>query len=341
MRETCLITGGTGFIGSHVLDYLYRHTDWKFIVLDRLDSTATFDRLTSLQFWEGMKLNQKINVLWWDLRSPINEYTYRKLAGVNYVIHMAASTHVDRSIEDPASFVLDNTVGTCTLLELARKLPDLKKLIYFSTDEVMGAAADNVNYSELDMVHPENPYAASKLGAEALTTAYACTYNLPAIISRTMNVFGLRQHPEKFIPSTIKKVMTGETVIIHADATRTIPGSRFYISTENVGSAMWFLLKSEVPLLSKERTHGIYNVVGEKEVSNLELAQSIAEIVGKPLNFQLVDFHSSRPGHDRRYALSGTKLRNLGWSPASTYEQGLEQTVKWFLANREWLGLSD
>jgi dTDP-glucose 4,6-dehydratase len=145
-----------------------------------------------------------------------------------------------------------------------------------------------------------------------------------------MNIFGERQHPEKFIPGTIRKVLKGETVIIHSNSDKTKPGSRFYIHARNVASGVLFVL-------DKGEFRQRYNIVGEKEVDNLQLAQMIAMVVGKELKYELVDFHSSRPGHDLRYALDGNKMKHIGWCPGMAFEQSLEKTVKWTLENDKWL----
>ena len=146
----------------------------------------------------------------------------------------------------------------------------------------------------------------------------------------TMNNYGERQHPEKFIPMVIKKVLSGEVVTIHSDSTKTISGSRFYIHARNVSDALLFLF-------TRAKSADIYNLVGEKEVSNLNLAQMIATVVGKPLKYEMVDFHTSRPGHDLRYALDGTKVKNMGWQPPKSFEPSLEKTIKWYLENPKWL----
>jgi dTDP-glucose 4,6-dehydratase len=153
---------------------------------------------------------------------------------------------------------------------------------------------------------------------------------MQVIISHCMNVFGERQHPEKFIPMTIKRAKNGEKVLIHSDKTKTIPGSRFYIHARNVASAVLFLM-NEGEFGEK------YNIVGEREVDNLELAKCIAGVVGVGLDYEMVDFHSSRPGHDLRYALDGTKMKELGWSIPVGFEESLERTIRWTLAHKEWL----
>jgi dTDP-glucose 4,6-dehydratase len=205
-------------------------------------------------------------------------------------------------------------------------------MIYFSTDEIFGPAPEGKAYKEWDRYNSTNPYSASKAGGEELCLAYANTYKTPVIITHTMNVFGERQHPEKFIPMTIRKVLLGEEVIIHSNVDLTRAGSRFYIHARNVANAMMFILHNS---LVRDK----YNIVGEKEVDNLELAQIIARVVGKKLKYKMVDFHSSRPGHDLRYALDGTKMGDLGWHIPMEFEKSLEKTIMWTLEHPHWLGL--
>lgn len=255
--------------------------------------------------------------------------THKFVCGLgNVIVH---NTHVDNSIANPEPFVMSNVVGTMHMLDYARKLSKLEAFNYFSTDEVFGPAPKGVNYKEWDRYDSSNPYAATKAGGEELCLAYANTYKLPIFITHGMNCFGERQHPEKFIPLIIRKVLQDDIVTIHASE-NAIPGSRFYIHCRNVAHALHFLLDK---FLLRDK----YNIVGEREVSNLELAQLIAEIIGKPLYYELVDFHSSRPGHDLRYALDGSKMRNLGWILPVDFEESLEKTVKWTLKNDKWLYL--
>jgi len=220
------------------------------------------------------------------------------------------------------------------MLEYARGLPGLRKFIYFSTDEVFGPAPNDVAYKEWDRYNSSNPYAASKAGGEELVLSYINTYKLPCLITHTMNAFGERQHSEKFIPSTLKKILKGESVTIHSDPTRTISGSRFYIHCRNIASAILFLI--DVGKIGDK-----YNIVGEREVSNLDMAHFISGILGKQLKYTMVDFHSSRPGHDLRYALDGTKMKELGWELPLDFEQSLTKTIMWYLkmGNIRWLSL--
>jgi len=326
-----LITGGAGFIGHHLVEHFLKNSKYELVLLDRLDSSGNLNRLTDIGPWEKEK--KRVKFVYHDLKSPLGDFVRKAIGEVDWIFHLAACTHVDRSIENPLGCVMDNVVGTVNLLDYAKQLDDLEGFLYFSTDEVFGPALNGMAFKEWDGYNSGNPYAASKAGAEELCLAYQNTYNLPLMITHTMNVFGERQHPEKFIPSVIKKVLQGETVLIHANATRTVPGSRHYIHARNVATAINFLLDNPP-------THWVgdkYNIVGEKEVNNLEIAKLIAQLVGKPLDYALVDFHSSRPGHDLRYALDGTKMKELGWKSAVDFENSLTRTVQWFLKHQEWL----
>lgn len=325
-----LLTGGAGFIGHHVAEYILKATNWRITFLDRLDCSGNLNRITSIDGWEQHK--RRCKWVHHDLRAPISDALMRQLGDQHCVLHLAALTHVDRSIVSPLDAVMDNVVGTAHILDYARRI-SADRLLYFGTDEVFGPAPVGVAYKEWDRYRSTNPYSATKAGGEELALAYHNTYDLPVIITHTMNVFGERQHPEKYIPSTIQKVRDGEVVTVHADATRTKAGSRFYIHARSVAEALVFLLK-------KGEAGDKYNIVGECEVDNLELARAIAGVVGKPLHHEMVDFHSSRPGHDLRYALDGTKLKEMGWQPQSNFEQSLSHVVRWYLKNPEWLSSS-
>lgn len=302
-----LLTGGQGFIGSEVFNY-FKELGHDVDILDNYTYAADIDRVDAASHTFVVDISQ-----------PINTRIIKKQ--YDYILHLAAETHVDNSIEDPGRFVMTNVVGTFNMLEFARKQQNLKAFLYFSTDEVFGPAPDKTAYKEWDRYNSGNPYSATKAGGEELTLAYGNTYKLPVIITHTMNVFGSKQHPEKFIPSTVRKVLEGETVIIHSNKERTKAGSRFYIHARNVAKAVHFVLENG-ELQDK------YNIVGEKEVDNLTLARLIAEYLGKPLKYELVDFHSSRPGHDLRYGLDGSKLREMGWTPPTGFEYTLRETVK-------------
>lgn len=317
-----LLTGGAGFIGSHVLDRLVQ--DHTVTIIDRLDTSGNLNRLARY------KGDNRVRFFFHDLRAGISEYLGAQLGRFDYILHLGAATHVDRSIEAPSEFVYDNVVATCNILDFARKT-SCRKFLQFSTDEVFGPAPEGVAYKEWDRYKSGNPYAATKAGAEELAISYHNTYGLPVIVTHTMNVMGPYQHPEKFIPSTIRKVRDGETVTIHANKDKTRAGTRFYIHAKHVADAVVFLL-------DKAEAGEKYNIVGEREVDNLELARLVSGYVGKPLHYEMTDFHSARPGHDLRYALDGEKMRKMGWTPPETFEAGLKETVNWYLRNPEWLG---
>lgn len=318
-----LVTGGAGFIGHHFVEYLLKHNDYRITILDRLDESGNLNRLADI----GAAHDPRVRFVYHDLRAPMNTQVINQIGWHDYVVHMAAGTHVDRSIADPLAFVMDNVVATCNLLQFARSnVP--KRFLYFSTDEVFGPCGEErAGFREWDRYKSGNPYAATKAGGEELALAFHNTYGVPVVITHTMNVVGRRQHWEKFVPGTIGKVLKREKVLIHANADLTQAGSRFYISADDVASMVHTLLGASVP---GEK----YNIVGAEEVDNLQMARRIAAAVGLPLDYELVDFHSSRPGHDLRYALNGEKLRDL-WNFAPTLN--LIPIVNWYLQRPDWL----
>jgi len=342
--KNVLITGGAGFIAHHLIFYLLKNTNWNIVSLDRLDYSGNLNRLDNIL--SKLENNQKsrVKIVYHDLKSEINPWIKKEIGNIDIILHLAAGSHVDRSIDYPMEFVLDNVVGTANILEYARKINESKKLerfIYFSTDEVFGPAPKGIDYKENDRYNSTNPYSATKAGGEELAVAYENTYNLPIYITHTMNVFGERQHPEKFIPMCIKKIRDGESVTIHSDKTRKIPGSRHYIHAEDVSEAIHFLLTNPIKI---ELDYGgakcpKFNIVGSEELNNLELAQIIADSQGKDLKYEMVDFHSSRPGHDLRYSLSGEKMKKLGWQPSIKLTERIKQVVEWSLKNQNWIEL--
>lgn len=338
--KRALITGGAGFIAHHLIGQILKVTDWEIVTLDRLDYSGNLNRLHDLMLSFDVETRKRVRVVHHDLKAELNPLVRSEVGRVDYILHLAAGSHVDRSIEYPMEFVLDNVVGTCNILEFARLQKDnLERFIYFSTDEVFGPAPNGIKYKENDRYNSTNPYSATKAGGEELAVAYENTYGLPVYITHTMNVFGERQHPEKYIPMCIKNIRDDKTVTIHSDSTRTIPGSRHYIHAEDVASAVLFLLHYEGTF---EPTWGNakcpkFNIVGSEELNNLELAQIIANAQGKKLNYELVDFHSSRPGHDLRYALDGNKMKDLGWVPSKSVKERVAEVVEWTLENERWI----
>jgi dTDP-glucose 4,6-dehydratase len=343
MSKKIVITGGAGFVGAHLIEHVLKNTTWDIISIDRLDTSGNPNRLTDMDCWETEK--HRVKFLFWDLKAEFNEWLVKSIGDFDYFCHLAAGSHVDRSIIDPMSFVMDNVVGTANCLEFFRKYcqdPDkgLPKFLYFSTDEVFGPAPEGVAFKEFDRFNPNNPYAATKAGAELLCDSYANTYRLPIIVTHCMNIFGERQTPEKFVPMLINKIQAGETVSIHSDATKTIAGTRHYLHTRNICSAVLFILEHGKTLNGKgdnDTGEGKYNIVGEVETSNLEMAKLIADCLGTELIYEMVDFHSSRPGHDLRYALNGDKLKAAGFEYPVTFEDSLRKTVGWTLEHSKWL----
>jgi dTDP-glucose 4,6-dehydratase len=323
-----LITGAAGLFGHHLLEHVLKNTDWEVVALVRLGRIGSLRR-TNEVLDEHPEWDDRVRFVWHDLRSPVNPYTADEIGEVDYIVHAAASTHVDESIKRPEDFVLDNVVATANLLQFARQIGGLRFFHYFSTDEVTGPAPDGVYFDEHAELNPTNPYSASKAGAEALVTAFGNTYRLPVYITRTMNLIGQRASTEKFLPLVIKKVLAGEELTIHADPTATRAGTRHYLHCRNAAAATLFLLE-------RARQRNIYNVVG-KEIDNLTFAKTVAQFVGKPLRYKLVDFHSSRPGHDLAYRLDDRKLRAMGFEYPISLEESLERTVAWTLAHPWWL----
>lgn len=346
MTKRVLITGGAGFIGHHIINLFLEKTDWEIISLDRLDYSGNLNRLDNVVCQYPPEVRKRVKIVWHDLKAEIAEINRNLIGDVDIILHLAASSHVDRSISHPMEFVMDNTIGTVHMLNYARTQKNLERFIYFSTDEIFGIAPNGVAYKERDRYNSTNPYSASKAAAEEFCVAYENTYKLPIFITHTMNVFGERQHPEKFIPMCIRKIRDGEKIFIHSDHTKTIPGSRFYIHGKDVAEAMYFLLNLNEAQLKKvyEPDFGgakcpKFNVVGKEEIDNLQLVKYIAGAVGKEPVYELIDFHTSRPGHDLRYALSGDYMRELGWEPRLTLQERIKEVVDWSLTNKEWIEL--
>ena len=341
MSKTVLITGGAGFIAHHVIERILKTTDWNIVSLDRLDFSGNLNRLADMMQDIPQEDKSRLRIVWHDLKAEINPLTSAMIGDVNIVLHLAAGSHVDRSIEFPMEFVMDNVVGTTNLLQYARTLPNLERFVYFSTDEVFGPAPEGVNYAEYDRYNSTNPYSASKAAAEEICVAFENTYKLPIVVTHTMNVFGERQHPEKFIPMVIQKARDGELVTVHSDPSKTKAGSRHYIHAKDVADGLMFILEN----LQDYKHTGDYggakcpkfNLVGPEEIDNLTLAKMIASAVGKELVYEMTDFHSSRPGHDLRYALSGDLLKSLGWVPKIKFSDRVKEVVEWTLENKRWL----
>ena len=338
--KNVLITGGAGFIAHHIIAHMIKNTDWKITSIDRLDISGNLNRLHDILKNFSIEEKKRLKIVFHDLKAEINSQIKSEIGSPDIILHLAAASHVDRSIKYPLEFVNDNVLGTVNLLNFAKEINKLEKFVYFSTDEIFGNAPEGVSYKEYDRYNSTNPYSASKAAAEEFCVAYENTYKMPIYITHTMNVFGERQHPEKFIPMVIQKVRDNKKVIVHANEDKTKAGSRHYIHAQDVADGLMFILGL------KNYTHKgdfgnarcpKFNLVGPEEIDNLTLAQMIAKTQNKDLIYELVDNHSSRPGHDLRYSLSPKLLQDLGWEPKIKLSQRIEEFVKWSLKNNRWL----
>lgn len=321
-----LLTGGAGFLGHHMVEHVLKTTDHTITIIDRLTyASSGFDRLKDIGAYD----NPRIKIFTHDISAPIVEHLAEEIGYPDYIIHMAAETHVDNSIKFAYPFVIANVLGTMRMLDFARTVPNLKRFLYFSTDEVFGDAPVGVSYDEWDRYNSRNPYAAAKAGGEELALAYSHTYNIPMIITHCHNIFGERQHKEKFIPIVINRCRKGEQLQIHCS--KGVPASRSWIHARNVSDAVLFLLKN-----TPENIRDKYNIPGV-EIDNLDLAEHIARIMGEELNYIKIDHYAGRPGHDPRYKLNANKISKIGWiAPVDTLAS-LHKTVGWSLEHTRWL----
>lgn len=310
-----LLTGAAGFVGSHVLKYLLKATDYDIVALIRLKHAGELNRLKDVQE------NKRLKFVYHDFKYDLNTGVREAIGDVQAILHLGANSHVDRSIKNPKEFFEDNALGTVNILEYLRLYQYEARMINFSTDEVYGPCPEGYKFKEEDRFRPSNPYSASKACQTMAATAYVNTYGLDIISTYTMNIFGPDQNPEKLIPMAIKcaKAHKPMPVFAELDGDKLVGvGSRHWLHVDNVGEALVFLLENGV-----KGEH--YNIVGTDELTNEDVVREINEILGtKPL-INYVDFHSSRPGHDRRYAISGEKLANLGWTPKLGFKEGIRQ----------------
>jgi dTDP-glucose 4,6-dehydratase len=326
-----LITGGAGFIGHHLILYFLQNTDYEIVSLDRLDFSGDLNRIDEVIKESPQSFQRRVKVVFHDLRAELNESVRTRIGNVDIILHVAAASHVTRSIRHPLEFIQDNIIGTANILEYARKTPTLERLIYFSTDEVFGASKTNEPFREHDRYNATNPYSATKAGAEELCVAYANTYGLPIYITHTMNVFGERQSPEKFIPMCIQKLLRRERLAIHYDAKTGVIGRRSYLHARDVGNALHFLLGLQDIPWPRNHNGGNcrkFNIASDEEFDNLEIATMIADFSGVPLDYDLVDPNIERPGHDMRYLISGDYMRSLGWNKKHSVRDSMKQVVE-------------
>lgn len=327
-----IVTGSAGFVGSHFVEHILKNTDWIVVGIDSFRHRGDALRCHHL-------VGERYRVIAHDLTTPISMREIAKIGKVDYIVNFASLSHVDLSIEDPVNFGENNVKLILNVLDYARRAQP-EKFIQISTDEVFGPAIAPYCHREWDPILPSNPYSASKAAQEAFAFAFWRTYGLPIIITNTMNIFGERQDPEKFVPKCIANILAGKEIVIHGKPEAI--GSRFYLHARNQADAVLYLLKHVTPTQYDGKSNdrqvpSRFNIVGDIEVNNLDLAQMIARTLQKDLIYRFEDFHSTRPGHDLRYALDGQKMRDAGWKAPVPFEASLEKTVRWTLENPEWM----
>jgi dTDP-glucose 4,6-dehydratase len=314
MLKRILITGGCGFIGSNFIRYfLKKHKAYFIINFDKLTYAGRLENLKDISGLSNYKFIQG------DICDPLT--VEKVMKKVEYVIHFAAETHVDRSIVDPFIFVKTNVLGTQILLEMAKKYK-IKKFLYISTDEVYGSIKKG-KFKETDPLNPSSPYSASKAAADLLCQAYFKTYNFPVIIIRPSNNFGPYQFPEKLIPLFITNLLRNKKVPL-------------YGTGKNVRDWLYVLdCCCGIDLIfSKGKIGEIYNLSGGNEKRNIEITRIILKKLGKDESF--IEYVKDRPGHDWRYALDCSKIKKLGWRPKYKFEEAIEETINWYKNNEWW-----
>ena len=336
MSKTVLLTGGAGFIGSALVRYLINDTDTFVVNVDKLTYAGSLHSLGGADSSERHLFHKEDIIDAEAMKALVEKYQ------PDYIMHLAAESHVDRSIDGPGEFIQTNIVGTYTLLQIARdyyeRLSGDKKATFkfhhISTDEVYGSLGDTGLFTETTRYKPNSPYSASKASSDHLVRAWNKTYKLPVVISNCSNNYGPFQFPEKLIPLIIQKAIAGEPLPIYGQG-------------DNIRD--WLFVDDHVKALWKIVTEGhdgdVYNVGGHNEKTNMEVVSTICSILdeltpradGKPYISQITHV-SDRPGHDRRYAIDAAKIeRELGWTPEETFETGIRKTVEWYLNNAEWV----
>jgi dTDP-glucose 4,6-dehydratase len=313
-----LVTGGCGFIGSNLVKYLRRtRPNYKVVNLDALTYAGNLENLKEFEkdphysFVKGDILNRELvdHVL----------LTHK----IDSIMHLAAESHVDRSILGPEAFIKTNILGTQTLLEAARQAK-LARFLMVSTDEVYGSLGPTGLFTETTPLDPSSPYSASKTSSDLLALAYEHTFGLDVVVTRCSNNYGPFQFPEKLIPLMIANALNDKPLPVYGSGTNV----RDWLQVEDHCSALTLALE-------KGTKRGVYNIGGNSERQNIFIVKTILAALGKPES--LIKYVADRPGHDMRYAIDATKINNeLGWTPSVTFEKGMEATVKWYLDHRPW-----
>ena len=313
-----LITGGAGFIGSNFIHYVQRkHPEYEMINVDLLTYAGNLDNLVGLDAATRYRFVQ----------ADISDRAAMEplfLEGIDVVVNFAAESHVDRSIVQPDIFVRSNVLGTQTLLELSKKYK-ARKYVQVSTDEVYGTLGPQGLFTEETPLAPNSPYSASKAGADLLVRAYFETYGLPVNITRCSNNYGPYQFPEKLIPLMIRNALSDRPLPVYGDGLNV----RDWLYVEDHCSAIDLVVH-------EGRSGQVYNIGGRNERTNLQVVRTILRELNKPES--LITYVEDRLGHDRRYAIDASKIRNeLGWNPKHDYESGIRETIRWYLGHEEWL----
>ncbi|MEI9984868.1 MAG: dTDP-glucose 4,6-dehydratase [Aliidongia sp.] len=330
--QTILVTGGAGFIGSAVVRLLLRETDVSVVNLDKLTYAANPLAL------EGAEQQSRYRFEQADIADAAAVRAILARHRPDAIMHLAAETHVDRSIDGPADFIRTNIVGTYTLLEAAREywaaLPADRaaafRFHHVSTDEVFGSLGPEGLFTETTPYDPNSPYSASKASSDHLVRAWHATYGLPVVLSNCSNNYGPWQFPEKLIPLMIIKALRCETLPVYGRG----ENIRDWLQVDDHARALWLVL-------SRGRPGESYNVGGNAERRNIDVVQTICdlvdEMVGPADRRSLITYVADRPGHDQRYAIDATKIADeLGWRPRESFESGLRATVRWYLDHQEW-----
>lgn len=340
MSKRLLLTGIAGSIGIHALAHIMTHTDWEVVGIDSFRHKGLCDRLTK-HFEAHPDHVKRVTVITHDLSAPFSDLTKKRIGHVDYIINMASLSDVEASIQSPAPFFQNNVALVLNMLEYARDLKDLEAFIQISTDEVYGpTTGKNDGYEEWATMLPSNPYAASKAAQEMAAIAWWRSYGIPLIITNTMNNFGEMQQSSKY-PVIIQKALANdETITIHSIGDEI--GSRSYIHSRNFSDALLFLLQNVKPhkhVPGEVDRPDRYHIAGDKQIDNRELVSLIARLMDKEdtFKFEMVDVHSTRPGHDPHYGLNADKIAELGWKAPVSFEDSLRNTVEWQTENNEWI----
>lgn len=332
-----MLTGIGGSIGIHFFAHIMHNTDWHVVGIDSFRHKGWSDRITKMLEYHP-DWTERLTVITHDLTAPFSELTKKKIGHIDYIISMASLSDVEASNIDPVPFVQNNISLVLNLLEYAREVkPEV--FLQISTDEVYGPTeGKNDGYKEWDPKVSSNPYAASKSCQEELCIAWWRAFGVPLIITNTMNNFGEMQQHSKYPVMIQKALANDEEITIHGDEEGI--GSRSYIHSRNFADAVLFILKNLPPhkhVPSAVDKPDRYHIAGDKQVDNLELVKMIAGLMGKEPKYKIVDFHKTRPGHDKHYGLDDSKLRKLGWKSPVSFEESIKNTIQWQQENPEWI----